>query len=89
MRSPKRRKEVEWSTQSKSKHEASRNTKQVNDQSQSKRMAKASGKMRQKQAKSTKTSQNTSEVKDLRNPEVKAAERRVGQQRSPKVYPSS
>ena len=36
------------------------------------------------QAKPTKTRQKTTEVKDLRNPETKAAERRVGQQRSPK-----
>jgi len=34
-----------------------------------------------KQAKLTKTSQKTSEVEDLQNPETKAAERRVGQQR--------
>jgi len=39
-----------------------------------------------KQAKSTKTSQKASEVEDLHNPETKAAERRIGQQRSPKVY---
>jgi len=45
---------------------------------------KASGKIRR--SKSTKTSQKTSEVEDLRSPETKAAKRRVGQQRSPKVY---
>jgi len=100
----KARRVVERSTQCKLKHEASRNTKQVEPRSRSKRKAKASGKMRRKQvqkshesrwknetkqAKSTKTSQKTSEVEDLRNPETKAAERRVGQQRSPKVYRSS
>jgi len=63
--------------------EASRNTKLVKTRSKSKheagqkerpkRKAKASGKRRQ--------NRKTSEVEDHRNPETKAAERRVGQQR--------
>ena len=97
----KARRDVKRSRRSKSQHEASRNTKQVETRSRATRQAKASVKMRQKQkekrdkskwkndtkqAKSTKTSQKTSEVEDLRSPETKAAERHVGQQRTPKVY---
>jgi len=48
-RSPKRWKEVERSTRSQSKHQASWHTKEVNDQSVSKSLAKACGKMRRKQ----------------------------------------
>jgi len=98
-----------------SKHQASRNTNQVETPSRS--MAKASQKerptqvqkwdesnckMRWKQvqnemkacgkmrrSKSTKTSQETSEVEDLWSPETKDTDRRVSQQTSPKAYWSS
>jgi len=54
-------------------------------QSKWKNQTRASAKNEMKQAKSTKTSQQTSEVKNNRNPEM-MAERRVGQTRSPGVY---
>lgn len=63
------RKEAEVSTQSKSKHEAIRNTKQVNDHRESKEWTKQVEKLDKtkcqnetKHAKSTITSQKTSEV---------------------------